>query len=644
MNRLICLSAMLGCTSWASAQVPDAVSEKDFLGDMPIVLSVSRLPQRLDETPGAVTILDRDTIRLSGARDVADLLRLVPGFQTSTSFETVAPLASYHGGFDAYSNRMQVLVDGRSVYSPFFIGSIGPGLQTVAMADIERIEVLRGSNSAAYGARAFLGVINIVTRHTVDTLGQQVSVTGGENGVQDVQASLGWGQDDASFRLGVDQRADAGLSGSNGHNRVDRVNFRADLRTSSNDEVQLRAGGFTINTGKGFLGNIDNPQRESVFESAYLQLDGRRSLGADEDLALHFSHSEESYQDSFPYSLVPRGINDSINIEGGGRSSNDTVSLQHTFRYGPAVRMVWGGEFRREQVTSRPLYNTDATFITDFTRLFGNAEWRLARDWVLNAGAMGEHSSVSGDSLAPRLMLNWHATQGQTWRAGISKAHRPPSTFEKYSNIIYRWNGIPLGNLIRASGNVEPETVVTHEVGYLGEFPAQGVNLDVRVFQEQIGGFIRQQNATSPRDYANSEDFLIKGAEYQLKWRPWRDAEFIFNQSYTEIGSDNRVTATASKWAAPMLSSTLTYFQKLPGGMDLSLMHQDSGTSSLQGSGLTNLLAMTRTDLRLGLPLRWGRNRGEIALVVQNLGASYADFHQDFQFERRAFVTLRVEN
>ena len=113
---------------------------------MPIVLSVSRLPQRLDETPGAVTLLDRDMIRLSGARDVADLLRLVPGFQTSTSFETGAPLASYHGGFDGYSARIQVLVDGRSVYSPFLFGSSAPGLQTVALEDIERIEVLRGSN------------------------------------------------------------------------------------------------------------------------------------------------------------------------------------------------------------------------------------------------------------------------------------------------------------------------------------------------------------------------------------------------------------------------------------------------------------------------------------------------------------------
>ena len=73
------------------------MSEKDFLTDMPIVLSVSRLPQRLDETPGTVTVMDREMIQLSGARDIVDLLRLVPGFQVSTSFESSAPVVSYHG-------------------------------------------------------------------------------------------------------------------------------------------------------------------------------------------------------------------------------------------------------------------------------------------------------------------------------------------------------------------------------------------------------------------------------------------------------------------------------------------------------------------------------------------------------------------
>ena len=185
---------LVACAYLPVSQAQTDVSEQDYFNDMPVVLSVSRLSQRLDETPGAVTVLDRDFIRQTGARDVADLLRFVPGFQVSNSFETVAPLVSYHGTYDSYSNRLELLIDGRSAYSPYFIGSIGPGLQTVAVQDIERIEVLQGSNSAAYGARAILGVINIVTRDLADTLGSQGSISLGDNGIRDVQAGLGWGR------------------------------------------------------------------------------------------------------------------------------------------------------------------------------------------------------------------------------------------------------------------------------------------------------------------------------------------------------------------------------------------------------------------------------------------------------------------
>ena len=98
---------------WVAAEQtgPVAVSERDFMNDIPVVLSVSRLAQPVDEAPGAVTILDRHFIRISGARDITDLLRLVPGFQTTTSFETDAPMASYHGRNDDWANRIQVLVD-----------------------------------------------------------------------------------------------------------------------------------------------------------------------------------------------------------------------------------------------------------------------------------------------------------------------------------------------------------------------------------------------------------------------------------------------------------------------------------------------------------------------------------------------------
>jgi iron complex outermembrane receptor protein len=652
MKYWVCLISLLTWLRISAAQVPLEISEDDFLTDMPIVLSVSRLPQRLDDTPGAVTIIDSDMIRLSGARDVADLLRLVPGFQTSTSFERIAPTASYHGGFGSLSNRMQVLVDGRSVYSPYFVGSIESGLQSVSLVDIERIEVLRGSNSAAYGARAFLGVINIVTRDSGDTFGLQAALTGGENGIRDGMARVGWGQADASFRLTAERRSDDGLIGSNGHNQISRVNFRADLRSGARDEVQLRAGKLAIGAGKGSAGHADDVYRETLFDSAFAQLDWRRNLGVDEDLALSLSHSQESYNDNYPYSLIPLGINDSIVISADGRASNDTVSLQHTFRQGSALRVVWGGELRREQVTSKPAYNTDAALVTEFTRLFGNAEWGLAGDLVLNAGAMAERSSVSGDSFAPRLMLNWHFAEGQTLRAGLSRAFRPPSTFEQFGDVRHSFKDLPLLVTTVARGNIQAESILVHEFGYLGDFPKHGVNLDVRVFDEQISGFIVHQRyafpvgatllPSNPWDYFNGQNFSIRGLEYQTKWRPWPGAQLTFNQAYTRISSADPGDALA----APRLASSITYFQKLPGGLDLSLMYQDNSTATLQGAGGDSggQVAMTRADLRLARPLRIGANRGEIALVVQNLGSPYADFSPAFQFQRRAFVTLRLEN
>lgn len=663
-----------------------ALSEAHYLMDMPIVLSVSRMPQRLDETPGAVTILDRDMIRLSGGRDVADLLRLVPGFQTSTAFESGAPLASYHGGFEAYSGRIQVLVDGRSVYSPYFSGGTATGLQTVALADIERIEVLRGSNSASYGARAMLGVINIVTRHSIDTLGGRGTLAHGENGIRDAQASIGWGRGEATMRLGLDRRADDGLSGSNGHNQINRLNFRADLRASARDEIALRAGGFTIDSGKGFASKEGDPPRERSFGSGYAQLDWRHSLGADEDVALSFSHTQEKVRDGFAVSLLnyktqaaamPDGaiaavtqwkknwanVSDSIDSNVNGHAASSVLSLQHTLRHSSALRVVLGGELRREQVVSQALYNTQAALRTDYTRLFGNAEWRFADNALLNAGGMYERNSISGDSFSPRLMVNWHLAQGQTLRVGVSKAHRSNSTFEQFADVRYVSNDVLLKVTALASGNVKPERLLVRELGYFGEFARLRAAVDVRLFQERLVGFVRGRRyelpagtsifpsspwdyrhpenfASSAWDYVNAEDFTIEGLEYQLKWRPWRDAQLIFNQAYIDIQSVDQDTLRA----APKLASTLIFSQKLPGGLDLSLTHQENSTSRGQGTGEPESARMRRTDLRLGVPLRAGRNRGELALVLQNLGSPYQDFAGEFEFQRRAFVTLQLEN
>ena len=156
LRRLIYVSVLMTTT----ADLLASVTELDFLGEMPVVLSVSRLRQPASEAPSSTTVIDRETIRASGFLEIADLFRLVPGFYVGR-VNGNHPVVSYHGLTGEYSPRLQVLIDGRSVYSQLFGGAEWSDL-ALSIDDIERIEIVRGPNAASFGSNAFFGVINII--------------------------------------------------------------------------------------------------------------------------------------------------------------------------------------------------------------------------------------------------------------------------------------------------------------------------------------------------------------------------------------------------------------------------------------------------------------------------------------------------
>jgi iron complex outermembrane receptor protein len=631
------------------AQNMPPLSEREFLNDVPIVLSVSRMPQRLDETPGSVTILDRAMIRSTGARDVADLLRYVPGFEVSTSFESNAPQASYHASLKDYSNRVQVLVDGRSVYSPFLWGSTGPGLQAVALDDIERIEVIRGTNAAAYGARAFLGMINIVTRDTLDTMGSTAHIAIGDNGIKDTLVRLGWGDNQARFRLTADQRIDDGLRGAGGRDRVDRLNFRGTLQTTDSDRLDVRAGKSAITAGVGTEGSDDAGLRNLGIDTSFVQLDWSRVLNVNEDFALQYSHMEESIKNQ-----VPNTTFTDVLMNMGGRSSSDALMAQHTVRIRPDLRWIWGAELRQEGVISRALYDTDASLETNFYRVFFNAEWHIVPSLVLNAGSMLERNSVSGDTTSPRTMLNWHPLPGQTLRYGTSRAYRPPGTFENFSHQVYRAAslaavGFPGGEYLnyQSRGNLAPESIVSREIGYLGTFDNLQLDIDVRIFDETSTNIIEEKKASNgyTKYYANIpggnwSDLTAPrnsfGREFQLKWRPWHDGQWTVGHLWIDNGQLYP--------RKPSTSYSLMVTQRFAPGIHFSLMH--SHTDAVQEMPYVGVPGpeVNRTDLRIAKELHWGSRKGELSLVVQNIGPAYPDYAPNFQFVRQAYVMLRLEN
>jgi iron complex outermembrane receptor protein len=653
----------------AFADVPSAppgatasagTSESDYLSDLPTVISVSRLTQTLDDAPGALTILDRDFIHMTGARSVVDVLRFVPGFQTTSAFETDAPIATYHGRSDDWANRIQVLVDGRSVYSGLLQGSAGIGWQTLALDDIERIEVLRGSNSATYGARAFLGVVNIISRDVRETTGTAASLTQGENGVADVGMRVGWTAGDASFRLSADSVSDDGLQGAFGKNHTERLNFSSHLNLEHGADLDLRAGGVGITAGRGSLltDQYGNPARMRSMASQFMQADWRTPLDDSQDLAVSASHTESAERDSFPY-LTPLVL--PINgkpvdfygalVDFGGNETVDSLTVQHTVRFSPSLRGVWGAELRQEKIVSRAQFDQLGSVSTDFYRLFGSAEWRLTDALLLNAGALAERSNIAGDSLSPRVMLNWRMAPGHTLRVGASTAFRPPSAFEKYGQVQYydASHQYATGYFTYNNGTLTSEKLFSRELGYHLAPRDYAVSADVRVFSEHISDGITGTTGPLPSTTLNGQDYRIDGVEWQGQWNLSPATQLLLAQTWTTIAV-NASPGGGSTWfrtehGAPRYAASLTLMHHFAQGFHLSVMHQQADDVALMSiSNNPWLFSMQRTDVRLAQDMRIAGKKVELSFVLQNLGEPFQDGDWKFHFNRRAMVSLKFEN
>jgi iron complex outermembrane receptor protein len=160
-NRLLLASIIIAAPAMAASEI-DMLTEDDLLVEIPIVSSVTHMEQTLPQTPASVTIIDRQTIQASVAVDITDLFRLVPGFDTYY-VNGGRKGVTYHALGDEYPRRLEVKVDGRSVYESLF-SAVTWSTLGIDLDDIEYIEVVRGANAAADGSNAFLASINIVTR------------------------------------------------------------------------------------------------------------------------------------------------------------------------------------------------------------------------------------------------------------------------------------------------------------------------------------------------------------------------------------------------------------------------------------------------------------------------------------------------
>ena len=273
------------------------------------VTSASRKPQRAGDVAAAVFVITQDDIRRSGATSVREVLRMAPGVEVARidSNKWAVTARGFNGRF---ANKLLVLLDGRSMYTRLFSGVFWDTLET-DLADIERIEVIRGPGAAVWGANAVNGVINIITKPATETQGVTASVGAGgeERGFGSVRYGGEFGESQGHYRIyGKYLNRDAGVNAFTGQPSGDawdssRAGFQLDYASSPSDSLTIHGGAYNGSSGETVLTRLP----DSILRAAPAQ----RSTGCGwqraGSLGTRIQRSRECVS---PGLLLPRGPRD----------------------------------------------------------------------------------------------------------------------------------------------------------------------------------------------------------------------------------------------------------------------------------------------------------------------------------------------
>ena len=640
-----------------------ALTESDFFDEIPVVLSASRLSQPLNEAPAAVTVIDRDMIRASGFRDIPDLLRLVPGFSVAYTRDNTWAVG-YHGLGDAYSRRFQVLVDGRSIYSPHF-GSVHWGDLPVAIEDIERIEVVRGPNAAVYGSNAFLAVINIITQSAAQARGALASVQYGEEGMAGLVARYGGGDADVKWRVTLssqnrDRFEDVGYDGSGDpqylreRSRTYFLSGRTDWQVNPRDDLSLQWGVSDGNWHGGREGEVDEPGLQHS-SASFLHLQFHQVESADREWRGQVYYTRNRFDAN---SVVVAGPF-VVPVDQYLLQTRLNLDLQATQRLSETLRMLWGLEWRRETVDSPQSYYGSGVLDGELSRLSGNLEWHVSNDWLVQGGAMVEHHYYTGTAVSPRLAVNYTVQAGHTLRASISQAYRSPTFFEQDGNQVYTETGGSIVEtvVIPAAIQLSPERLLSREIGYVGQIRALALNVNARLFSDRLYDYIGSQklqtaDCNEPVDKCfqslNGSSLDLRGWEAEVHWRPLERLDLHAQYARVRIGyrdvvldAQGSIVDDDLPFSAPRNNFGLLASYGWGGGWQASAgVYRTDGVMWLSDGDVTE--GYTRVDARLARRFKWQGSDAEWALVAQSIDNRYSEFRLENVFGPKAYASLSV--
>ena len=599
--------------AWPQNQSPDDSLKQLSLEELANVevITVSKEPTALQQTPAAAYVLTQEDIRRSGATSVPDVLRLVPGVevaQITSGFWSVG----VRGFGSRLSKSVLVLIDGRSVYTPLF-GGVYWELQNTPLEDIERIEVIRGPGGTIWGTNAVNGVINIITRNARDTAGTLLAVGGGNVDQGTATARYGGNKGDFYYRA-------YGMGFTRGPEfhrdnrpfddwRMVQGGFRTDWTPSTRDALTIQGDLYSGEVGTRLaITTYDPPVATNVEGNS--EVSGGNLLG-------HWRRTMDSGSDVQLLGYYDRTNRRDLNFQ-ETRNTFD-VDFIHSFSWRRRHSLTWGlgarfsasdttvvvptVEFVPNDVTDK-LYSA---FLQDAVTLIDN---RL----TLTIGSKFLHNNYSGFEIQPNARLLWTPRPGQTFWAAVSRAVRTPSRVEEH--LLFTAAFIPaLPAFIRLTGDggFTPEQLLGYELGYRALF-GNNVFVDVSAFYNDYDDLLSVEantpfvEASPPPSHIvlplllrNLVEGKTSGVEIAPNWTVlsrWRlkgTYSFLHMDLKRKPASIDGSTVRDAEGSSPQHQVTLQSWLQLPRNVEFDLIYRYVSALPAQ-----NVASYSTADIRLG--------------------------------------------
>lgn len=644
--------AILACTSLAAHQVtaaePGAFPNLASLADLSLeqlsnieVTSVSKRPERLSQAPASIFVISSDDIRRSGARSLPEALRLAPNLhvaRTSSSGHVVTA----RGFASSSANKLLVLIDGRSVYTPLFSGVFWDA-QDVLLEDVERIEVISGPGGTLWGTNAVNGVINVITRPARDTQGTLLAAGtgnretegairhGGTMGSQGYYRAYGKYFDRDHTKADGSPRDDAWHKG--------QVGFRADWGGSS-DRFSLLGDAYRGSVGQPEPGTITLDGVDMVLDTISIsganltgRWDRRLDNGSTLMLQAYYDRTERT---------VPPTFAETIDIIDVQFLHNLPVMGMHSIAWGAEYRHAWD-----EVTNSRYIEFLPAKERLAWTSLFAQDEMLLRDGLRMILGARIEHNHYTGYEFLPNLRLAWHpASEHMLWTAA-SRAVRSPSRLDRDTYIP--WSAI-LGAVpdslptyvLDGGAGVRSEIATVYELGYRGQLTS-AASFSATLFRADYDHLRSQETHSSGTYlfYANEKEGRASGLEmwgsYQARsnWRLSAGLTILDMDLRRKPGSTDTADMT-------VLGNDPNYQWQLRSSLDITPRHEfDLMVRHVDDLPDPAVPSYTAVDARLG----WRPGRDiELALTLENIfDSAHPEFAQQTvlgEYGRSAFLKL----